>query len=100
MSEHHKRLGAHAQQAFRWAVLAKDNYTCQECGKFGGRQEAHHIVALSKGGSNESVNGITMCRNCHISHHRPTRTPERLAWDKLVGENIVNVNSLTTPTTL
>ena len=88
MSEHHKRLGRAAQQAFRWAVILRDNFTCQKCFRFGGRLESHHLTPLSKGGSNEPQNGQTQCRSCHIAQHRPVRPPERKAWDRLVSKTL------------
>lgn len=52
---------------WRKAVFERDNYTCQECGKHGGKLNAHHIVGYYE---NEEErwnvdNGITLCVPCH-----------------------------------
>lgn len=48
-------------------VFARDDYTCQVCGKKGRRLNAHHILNFS---DHEELrydidNGITMCEGCH-----------------------------------
>lgn len=52
---------------WRRDVFARDNYTCQACGKRGVRLEAHHIK--EKCNFPELIydvdNGITLCRECH-----------------------------------
>jgi 5-methylcytosine-specific restriction endonuclease McrA len=46
------------------AVKQRDGYQCQRCGST--RQlEAHHIVPISAGGSDDPANGITLCKDCH-----------------------------------
>lgn len=50
----------------RYFVFARDNYTCQCCGKSKGKiLRTHHIIYRSKGGSNRSDNLITICSDCH-----------------------------------
>jgi len=52
----------------RQAVLERDNYRCQNCGA----EEnlvVHHIVSLSKGGSNELSNLVALCESCHAKIH-------------------------------
>ena len=73
-------------------MLRRDDWTCQatlpdgeKCGRKAGRFEAHHIVALAEGGTNDVSNGITYCRPCHIDIHRPTRTPEQILWDDYIA---------------
>ena len=51
------------------AVLNRDNYTCQICGKKDSRLEIHHIQFRSKGGSNRMDNLVTLCSNCHGKIH-------------------------------
>ena len=41
---------------------------CEECGTQRGLQ-AHHIMPLSRGGSNLSSNFAALCRECHEDHH-------------------------------
>ncbi len=53
----------------RRQVLKRDHYTCQGCGiseKGCYRSlDVHHIVPVSKGGSNKLDNLITVCPKCH-----------------------------------
>lgn len=54
------------QAAFRKAVLARDNHTCQ-CGHHdptGRTLRACHLIALADGGSYDPANGVTRCEGC------------------------------------
>lgn len=53
--------------SWRSAVFARDDYTCQCCGKKGGRLTAHHIKAWSLYPALrfDVPNGQTLCRPCH-----------------------------------
>ena len=53
----------------REAVLNRDNYTCQVCGKKNTRLEVHHIVYRSQGGTDDENNLITLCEDCHDKVH-------------------------------
>lgn len=56
-----------AQARFRRAVLTRDNYTCQRCGKHdptGKTLRACHIRPLAAKGSNAPSNGVTHCEAC------------------------------------
>lgn len=53
----------------REAVLHRDNYTCQCCGKKHVRLEVHHITYRSKGGTDDERNLITLCKKCHDAVH-------------------------------
>ena len=53
----------------REAVLHRDNYTCQICGKKHTRLEVHHIVYRSQGGTDDENNLITLCEDCHSGIH-------------------------------
>jgi len=60
----------HSQEYAHWrkAVFERDNYTCQVCGRRGGRLEAHHIIWWSQCRSVfcDVNNGITACKlPCH-----------------------------------
>jgi 5-methylcytosine-specific restriction endonuclease McrA len=52
---------------WRTKVFEKDNWTCQMCGKRGGRLEAHHKFPFSKFPRLrfKGANGITLCERCH-----------------------------------
>lgn len=51
---------------WRTRVLARDNFTCLECGSKG-KLEAHHIKSrnLYPGLALEVDNGRTLCKECH-----------------------------------
>lgn len=73
------RQGASQYQYKKWHkdVLKKCNYTCQQCGKRGGRLEAHHVKPWA---SNPELrfdvsNGIALCEDCHLSTHGKNRKP-------------------------
>lgn len=57
----------------RYFVFARDNYTCQVCGKSKGKVlQTHHIVYRSNGGTNRADNLITVCNDCHThENHQP-----------------------------
>ena len=56
----------------RKAVLHRDNYTCQCCGKKNCRLEVHHIIFRSHGGTDDENNMITLCKECHKGIHNGT----------------------------
>lgn len=56
----------------REAVLHRDNYTCQCCGKKNCRLEVHHIKFRSNGGTDDEENLITLCTDCHKGVHDGT----------------------------
>ena len=56
----------------RKAVLHRDKYTCQCCGKKNCKLEVHHIIFKSRGGTNDEENLITLCKECHDGVHAGT----------------------------
>ena len=56
----------------RSAILHRDNYTCQCCGKKNCRLEVHHIKFRSNGGTDDEENLITLCTDCHKGVHTGT----------------------------
>lgn len=66
----------------REAVLHRDDYTCQCCGKKNVRLEVHHIIFRSKGGTDDERNLITLCEKCYKAIHDGlltlTKKPKRL----------------------
>lgn len=63
------------------SIREQDEYTCRNCARQGGphgdvQLEVHHVVPLSKGGSNRASNLITLCEDCHNAvHHKNVMAP-------------------------
>ena len=53
----------------REAILHRDNYICQYCGKKNCRLEVHHIKFRRDGGTDDEENLITLCEECHKGVH-------------------------------
>lgn len=51
------------------AVKRRDGYECRKCGSEEDL-EVHHIVPVSKGGTNSQANLITLCHRCHKKQPR------------------------------
>ena len=60
--------------ALRQTILSRDNYECQQSdGLCYGPLQIHHIIPLSKGGSNDPSNLITLCLYHHTLKHEHMR---------------------------
>jgi predicted transcriptional regulator len=57
---------------WRKKCLKRDNFTCQVCGKHGGKLHIHHLNNFSefKELRYKLSNGITLCKNCHEEFHK------------------------------
>lgn len=67
-------------RAWREAIFARDNWTCQKCFRRGGITiHAHHIKEFAKHPElrNELSNGLTLCKDCHYDIHRRKPKPCR-----------------------
>src|SRR5260221_5689489 len=53
----------------RIACLMRDGYTCQQCGKQGGRLQAHHLVYREHGWKNTNSNRLTPWAHCPTPLH-------------------------------
>ncbi len=55
------------QNWWRKAIFERDNYTCKECGQYGGRLQADHILPYSTFPEARwnLDNGRTLCVECH-----------------------------------
>ena len=64
------------------AVLNRDGYKCQHCGKKNCRLEVHHITYRSNGGTDDENNLITLCKECHDNIHKGvitlTKKPKKM----------------------
>lgn len=74
---------------WRDEVLQRDNFTCQMCGKKGGRMEVHHIRPKYLFPELTLVvdNGIALCKPCHQG--RVTRYEEQFYF---IFDRIVKLN--------
>lgn len=52
-------------------VFKRDNYTCQICGSYGGKLNAHHLDGYNwcEDRRTDVTNGVTLCQNCHDGFH-------------------------------
>ena len=75
------------------AVLNRDNYTCQCCGKKATRLEVHHIIYRSNGGTDDENNLITLCEECHGKVHKNelviNKKPKRMNLHFATHMNII-----------
>lgn len=68
--------GGEGWKELRKRVLCRDGHKCRKCGrsrsqlKEGEYFEIHHIIEISKGGSDDMSNLKTLCSTCHAKHHR------------------------------
>ena len=62
-----------SKEYYQWrkAVYERDHYTCQNCGKVGGKLNAHHIKPFKRFPELrfDVNNGITLCFECHKLAH-------------------------------
>lgn len=58
-------------QRRRFAILERDNFTCQYCGRGAPEVKLHvdHIVAVARGGTDDESNLLTACRDCNFGKH-------------------------------
>lgn len=73
-TEMYPETGRHTNEYREWRknVFKRDDYTCQICGKRGGKLNAHHIIRYRNSVENRTNidNGITLCESCHKAVHR------------------------------
>lgn len=62
------RLSVHDWNRLREKILDRDDHRCVNCDGVNSL-EVHHIVPLSKGGSNVASNLCTLCNDCHNKAH-------------------------------
>jgi len=69
-----KKRDMHSLNIVIWrkAVFERDNYTCQNCIKIGGKLRAHHIKSWREYPELrfDISNGKTLCLKCHNEVHR------------------------------
>lgn len=73
----------------RKKVYRRDGYECQNCGAIGGKKgnaelHAHHVVPKSKGGSHDTSNLVTVCKECHNAVHGSKQAPTSASQSSFV----------------
>ena len=71
------------RDAYSIRICYRDNFTCQDCGKFMAVRneydiaipvdngiEVHHIKPVSEGGGDEPSNLVCLCHECHQERHK------------------------------
>lgn len=78
-NEIHRIRESSLYKQWRKDVFIRDEYTCQHCGKIGGKLNAHHIKPFSiyPDLRFDIDNGITLCEKCHKELHKTERE-----WEK------------------
>lgn len=58
----------------RFAILARDNFTCVYCGRSAPDVELHieHVIPISKGGQDNLSNIVTACSECNLGKRAKT----------------------------
>lgn len=63
---------------FKEFVRYRDNHTCAIC-HTKGKGDVHHIIPVSKGGTDRADNGVFLCKKCHEDLHKgKIKLPENL----------------------
>lgn len=90
------RMGKKYEE-WRESVLARDNWTCQDCGDrtYKGRGQrvilhAHHVFPFSEFPEHrlEPWNGVTLCFNCHLKIHPNLKGLSRDVNHTSKGQNV------------
>jgi TPR repeat protein len=65
------RLDEEENERFRSFIKSQDSHACVICQKSSAQSElhVHHIIPLSKYGTNQPQNHVTLCYSCHEKQH-------------------------------
>jgi hypothetical protein len=89
-------LARHNTQYKLWrnSVFERDDYTCQKCGNYGSKLEAHHIKGFAKYKDLRYAidNGITLCKKCHKRFHYlyGVKNVDKYNLDEFLSESEIN----------
>ena len=85
-SKHYDKLDKRRWAAFRRKLLDERGWRCERCGR-AGKLELHHRRHLREGGAAfDPENCEILCRDDHISHHKPELAPEVEEWQAFIKE--------------
>lgn len=72
----------------RFQILERDSYTCRFCGKRAPETELEvdHVMPRSKGGSDDTSNLVTACRDCNRGKGDRVIDLSRTDWNALMGK--------------
>ncbi|WP_435162332.1 HNH endonuclease [Halorubrum sp. SY-15] len=84
----------------RKIVYQRDGHECQNCGRHGGSKgdaelHAHHVVPKSQGGTHDTTNLITICKECHKAVHSDQKAPTKQSRDSTDSRRIRDIDSIT-----
>ena len=93
ISSFHAALDRPRWRKVRRQVLNRDNWTCQNCGRWG--NQCDHIKPLFEGGAPYDLTNVqVLCRTHHIEKCRREQTrpepPEVKEWRELVAERMAD----------
>lgn len=69
----------------RLKVLRRDMFTCVKCKAKNVQLHVHHVVPLSRDGSNRLENLTTLCKRCHEHTHPHMIFSKIVRWMWLIG---------------
>lgn len=60
----------HNKKKLRKKTLKFIKTYCEKCGTENGELDVHHIIPLSKEENIDITNCQTLCKKCHVEHHK------------------------------
>lgn len=74
--------------SMRFQILERDSFTCRFCGKRAPETELEvdHVVPRAKGGSDDTSNLVTACRDCNRGKGVRSVDLSRTDWNALLGK--------------
>lgn len=72
----------------RFDILERDSFTCRFCGKRAPETELEvdHVMPRAKGGSDDTSNLVTACRDCNRGKRDRVIDLSKTEWNALVGK--------------
>lgn len=82
-------MNTEAYKNWRTSVFKRDDFTCQDCKKRGGKLNAHHIVRWADVLElrYETGNGRTLCEACHRNYSTRQKTFAPLQSSQVITES-------------